>query len=267
MWVMHALLPVMEIVDLVMVAHGQYSSMSRGDAEGRRGTTARRPSRIIRWWPPCVAAGLSHVPSRWDLVASLELIEDEVTAAVRRGLRQAVEGDYRARRDVLEDRAPRSAHRCRGTSRLTTSCALPERVVMSMCAIRCWHCCSTSPRMMRLCSARPGPAWCTASRTPRAGMPARWPPLWPCFRGADGDGAAALVAVDRSLDADPANTLGPLVAHALENGTAAGHVVPVDRGHAPGRPAWQASTQRMRGRWVLVPNVGSEHETCWGPCG
>ncbi|TXH31626.1 MAG: DUF4192 family protein, partial [Actinobacteria bacterium] len=33
MWVMHALLPVMEIVDLVMVAHGQYSSMSRGDAE------------------------------------------------------------------------------------------------------------------------------------------------------------------------------------------------------------------------------------------
>ena len=33
MWVMHALLPVMEIVDLVLVAHGRYSSLSRGDAE------------------------------------------------------------------------------------------------------------------------------------------------------------------------------------------------------------------------------------------
>ena len=216
MWVMHALLPVMEIVDLVMVAHGQYSSMSRGDAEvgeeRRLEDLADHPMVAA-----CVAAGLSHVPSRWDLVASLELIEDEVTAAVRRGLRQAVEGDYRARRDVLEDRA---LDLLTGAGDLTA-----DDIVCLARACRDVHVRDPLLALLLdqseddaslLSTSRTRLVYCLTHTPGRhAGSLAATLAL---LSWADGDGAAALVAVDRSLDADPANTLGPLVAHALENG-------------------------------------------------
>jgi len=216
MWVMHALLPVMEVLDLVLVADGAFASMSRGEtdlANGRLVATLSDHQVVAA----CVAAGLSHLPSRADLVASLELVEDDATAAVRRALRQSVDGGHHAPRDALEERALTVLT---GTEDLS-----PGDVACLARACRDIHIrdpllallleqCEDDPTLLG--RARTRLVYCV-SHTPgrHAGSVAATLAVL-CW--SDGDGAAALVAVDRSLEADPSNTLGPLVAHALQNG-------------------------------------------------
>ncbi len=216
MWVMHALLPVMEVIDLVLVSDGRYVSFILGDGELEEGSplSALADHAVVAG---CVAAGLSHVASRRELVTSLELVEDEVTAAVRRSLRQAVEGDYPTRRDILEERA---------LALLADSADLtPDDVVCVAKACRDVHVrdplltlfldqCEDHTGL--LSGARTRLVYCLTHTPGRhAGSVAATLAL---LSWADGDGAAALVAVDRSLQADSSNTLAPLVAHALENG-------------------------------------------------
>lgn len=216
MWVMHALLPVMDIVDLVIVAEGTYSSMSSGQVEaGETSPLAALTDHAVV--AACVAEGLSYLPSRRVLVKSLELVEDDVTAAVRRGLRQGVQGEYRVRRDVLEDKA---------LSLLTGSEDLCVDDVVCL-ALACRDVHVRDPLMALvldqfedapglLASVRTRLVYCLTHTPGRhAGSVAATLALV-CW--ADGDGAAALVAVDRCREADPSNTLGPLVAHALQNG-------------------------------------------------
>ena len=216
MWVMHALLPAMEVIDLVIVAEDRYSSMSRGEIEAGEG----RPLSGLAdhaMVAACVAAGLNHVPSRADLVTSLELIEDDVTSVVRRALRQAVEGDYPARRDVLEDRALDLLTGVQDLTADDVACvarACRDVHVRDPLLALLLERCEDDAALLGV--ARTRLVYCLTHTPGRhAGSVAATLSLL-CW--ADGDGAAALVAVDRSLEADPANTLGPLVAHALENG-------------------------------------------------
>ena len=216
MWVMHALLPVMEIIDLVLIADGRYASSVRGEADIDEGLplASLADHAVVA---ACVAAGLSYVSSRDDLVTSLEIIDDDVTAAVRKCLRRGLDGDYQVRRDVLEERA---------LALLTGRADLdPDDVACVARACRDVHVrdpllavlldqCEEDSAV--LAAARTRLVYCLTHTPGRhAGSLAATLAL---LSWADGDGAAALVAVDRSLQADPANTLAPLVAHALENG-------------------------------------------------
>ena len=128
-----------------------------------------------------------------------------------------MQGDHRARRDVLEDRA---LDLLTGTADLT-----PDDIVCLARACRDVHVRDpflallleqSEDEASLLSTARTRLVYCL-THTP--GKPAgSLAATLALLSWADGDGAAALVAVDRSLDADPENTLGPLVAHALENG-------------------------------------------------
>jgi hypothetical protein len=216
MWVMHALLPVMEVLDLVLVSDGAYASMSRGETDLEMGRPLA-PLADHAMVASCVAAGLSHVPSRADLVASLELIDDDVTAAVRRALRKAVDGDHLVSRDVLEERALTVLTGVHDLSPDDVACLARAcrdiHIRDPLLALLLDHC-EDDPALLGRARTRLG--YCLTHTPGRhAGAVAATLAVL-CW--SDGDGAAALVAVDRSLEADPSNTLGPLVAHALQNG-------------------------------------------------
>ncbi|MFN8183565.1 MAG: DUF4192 domain-containing protein [Candidatus Nanopelagicales bacterium] len=212
-WVMHALSPIMDIVDLLVVADGGFRRVL-GDPEGQARSMADVPQHPVV--AECVAAGMTCAPNRDVLVAALAHVDDEVTDQVRRLLRQSVRGDYRRRRDELEESAL--------TLLLTDTPLTAQDVVCVARACRDVHVRDPLLTLMLaecaedrygLGRVRTRLVYCLRHTPGRhAGSVAATLALV-CW--ADGDGAAALVAVDRAMASDPANTLAPLVADALQN--------------------------------------------------
>lgn len=217
MWVMHVLLPVLEVLDVVLVAEGQYGTLERGqlapaDGEPLAGL-ADHP--IVA---ACVAAGMVRLPSRDHLEAQMRPVVDRVYADVDDLLRQARTGDYELLRDTLEDRALQA---------LTGAADLRAEDVADV-ARACADVHVRDPLLAQLLLAEHGlsapPLHHLRTRLQYCLVhtPGRWAggvaATLALLAWADGDGAAALMAADRAQQSDPANTLAPLVARALQYG-------------------------------------------------
>ncbi len=213
-WVMHALAPVMDVIDLLVVNGGGFRSAL---CDGDRGQV--QTMMLVTEHPvvaECIAAGMTCAPHRDVLVAAVEHIDDEVTEQVRRTLRQSVRGDYRRRRDEMEETAlslllsdgPLSAQDVVCVARACRDVHVRDPLLTILLA-------ECSDDRYGLSRVRTRLVYCLRHTPGRhAGSVAATLALV-CW--ADGDGAAALVAVDRAMESDPANTLAPLVADALQN--------------------------------------------------
>lgn len=212
LWVLNTFLPAIDVVDVVVVAEGRFVTASRDETVDDPG----RPLSELADHPVvagCVAAGMTSLGDREELVAALEQLDDAVTQRVRRRLRESV-GEGRARdRDALEER---SLAVLLGREELDV-----EDVVSVALACRDVH--VRDPLLALLLdgdgdlgAVRTRMVYCLRHTPGRyAGSVAATLALL-CW--ADGDGAAALVAADRAMSSDPANTLAPLVASGLQNG-------------------------------------------------
>lgn len=219
MWLTHVLLPVLEVVDVVLVSDGRVMSALDGGPVDSSGT----PLDQVRDHPvvaECVAAGLTCVPRREDLVFHLRPVSDAVSERVADALRRGVITgvDYERRRDRLEQRA---TNLLQGAEDLD-----PADVATLAEACRDVH--VRDPLMALVLDAHARGAGVSLSRVrtrltyalvhlpdTHAGPVAATLAL---VAWADGDGAAALVAADRAVELDPQNTLAPLIAQALQHG-------------------------------------------------
>lgn len=210
-WVMHALEPVMHVIDLLLVNDSGFRSVLCDEGEVRSmGEVLEHP--VVA---ECIAAGMTCAPHRDSLVAAVSHIDDEVTEQVRRTLRQSVRGDYHQRRDELEENAlslllsdsPLSAQDVACVARACRDVHVRDPLLTIMLG-------ECSGDRYGLSRVRTRLVYCLRHTPGRhAGSVAATLALV-CW--ADGDGASALVAVDRALESDPANTLAPLVADALQ---------------------------------------------------
>lgn len=217
MWVMHVLLPALDVLDVVLVAEGQYATLQRGQVSPSDG----EPLAELTDHPvvaACVASGLVRLPSRDHLESQMHPVLDCVYAAVDELLGRIRTGDYERQRDRLEDQALMVL--C-GSADLS-----PEEVADVARACADVH--IRDPLLALLLREKDEPT-ATPLHHLRTRLlyclvhtPGRWAggvaATLALLAWADGDGAAALMATDRAQQADPANTLAPLVARALQFG-------------------------------------------------
>lgn len=212
-WVMHALSPVMYVIDLLVVNDGGFRSVLCDTDHGQARSMAEVSEHPVV--AECVAAGMTCAEHRDVLVAAVAHIDDEVTEQVRRTLRESVRGDYRRRRDQLEEAAlsllladtPLSPHDVACVARACRDVHVRDPLLTLLLA----ECAGDRYGLGRV---RTRLVYCLRHTPGRhAGSVAATLALV-CW--ADGDGAAALVAVDRATESDPSNTLAPLVADALQ---------------------------------------------------
>lgn len=217
LWVMHVLLPVLDVLDVVLVAEDRYATLQRGQSSPAEG----EPLADLAEHPivaACVASGLVRLPSRDDLEAQMQPVLDWVYSQVDGLLRSNRCGDYELQRDRLEGEALLA---------LTGSDDLCPADVAGV-ARACADVHVRDPLLAQMLTGEDGPSAAPLHHVRTRLLyclvhtPGRWAggvaATLALVAWADGDGAAALMAADRAQQADPANTLGPLVARALQFG-------------------------------------------------
>lgn len=216
-WVYLVLSPLVEVVDVLLVHQGLVSHVGV-DAQFAQEeplfleSVANHP--IVA---ECIAAGLSKVGQRADLAKRLAAVTDQLSEEVAHRLGRPVRGKYEHRRTRLERRA---------TQILNSADDLLAGDIADI-GLACRDCHVRDPLIsiilkqhahadIALAQVRTRLTYALV-HLPRAfaGPVAATLAL---FCWADGDGAAALVAVDRALQADPENSLAPLVEQALQHG-------------------------------------------------
>lgn len=212
-WAADVLAPMMHIVDVLLVAEGRLQSLREPDDGGIPVEDLLNHPVVAE----CVAAGLSKVARREHLVGRLEPVTDAVSEAVVAHLDRPLKGGYEQRRDRLEKRSVRVL--C-GQADLS-----PSDIAAVGRACSDWF---VRDPMISVILKRHARSQVLLARVRTrltyalvhlpeelAGPVAATLAL---LSWADGDGAAALVAVDRARGTDPTNSLAPLVEQALQNG-------------------------------------------------
>lgn len=218
-WIMFVLLPLVGIADVLLISDGRLTSRICTDPYccdpcGVEVASLRDHPVVAQ----CVAAGMAQLPGRSCLAERLCPVEDDTAVHVRKLLRRTPTGDYEARRDRLE----------RTAARLLSSSEDLRAADVACLARACGDIHVRDPLVARILGGRPPEdrgglgavrtrLTYALTRTPdsHAGPVASTLAL---LSWADGDGAAALVAADRALEVDPANSLAPLVIQALQYG-------------------------------------------------
>lgn len=216
-WVMFVLGPVMSVLDVVLVHEGHVNSLT-GQLEA---AGSRIPLSVLENHPvvaELVGMGMSTVGQREDLVAQLSPVTDAMTHQVRAALDEPVRvGNYEQHRDLMERRALAVLDDCEPLT--------PADVMCLGRACSDWHIRDPliSILLARVDEDRRALHHVRARlRYAVVHLPAEFAApaaaTLALLSWADGDGAAALVAADRALEADECNTLAPLVIQALQNG-------------------------------------------------
>jgi hypothetical protein len=213
LWVLHTFAPAVDVVDVVLVADGHFCSLYDDSGDEQRALMGLRDHPVVA---ACVAAGLSALGTRDDLVSYLEGADDEVSAAVREILDTAV--PRRPDRDALERQALDTLCtdgnlRAEDVVCISRACAdvhVRDPLMALLLEPR------ERTRQVQLNRVRTRLAYCvTHLPDPQSGAVAATLAL---LSWADGDGAAGLVAAQRAQQSDPRNTLAPLVEQALSHG-------------------------------------------------
>jgi len=218
MWVMHVLLPISDVVDVILVAEGHYASLSMGHTELDEGCEladiAAHPVAAA-----CVAAGLTQAASREELIEMLAPVDDEVTGHVRSLLRETRRGRQPARtREALEERALailRSSQDLEPADIAAVARACRDVHVRDPLLTQLLED-SMHESGVRVSHVRTRLVYCLIHTPGRLGGSVA--ATLALLSWADGDGAAALVAADRAVASDPANSLAPLIVQALQHG-------------------------------------------------
>ena len=217
-WVMFVLLPLMKVVDVLLISDGTVTSRICTDPYccdpcGIAVTSLREHPIVAE----CVAAGMTLLPGRDALAQQLAPVEDGTAAHVRRLLRREPTGDYEVRRNRLE----------RAATGLLTGCGDLQATDVALLARATGDIHVRDPLISTVLGAHESGTICLGTvRTRLAYALTRLPQSHAApvaatlalLSWADGDGASALVAADRALEADPDNSLAPLVIQALQFG-------------------------------------------------
>lgn len=217
-WIALVLMPMMDVADVLLVDDGRvYSRMCTDpgccDPCGLSVVELREHPIVAQ----CIAAGMGHLPDRMALRSQLAEVKDEVAEQAASLLAEPLVGAYEQIRDQLEQQALQilcghedvSAADIAGLARACADIHVRDpliRVLLERRDIATVRLPIVRTRLTyaltRLSAEYAGPVAATLA----------------VLAWADGDGASALVACDRACEADPANTLAPLVAHALQYG-------------------------------------------------
>lgn len=217
-WTALVLLPMMEVADVLVIAAGRMHSQMCSDPQCcdpcGLSVEALREHPIVA---QCVAAGMAHLPDRQALIGQLAPVADEVSREAAQLLAAPMSGDYEEVRDRLEQEALRIA--CDRTDLTAADIACLARACADI------HVRDPFIRVLlerrdiytvRLATVRTRLTYAVTHLPEQHVGPVA--AVLSVLAWADGDGASALVASDRACEADPANTLAPLVAHALQYG-------------------------------------------------
>lgn len=209
-WVMGTLSPVMDVIDVVVVHDGRAKSLT-GPSQGVPVEELESHEVVLQ----CITEGMSKMPDRSSLGEVLAYRDDAMTEAVQRALteRDSWDGPYDQHRDALE-RDALHALRARGDLRAGD---------IAQIGLACQDVYVRDPLIAQLLD-EPSALHAVRDRLTYsvahlpddlAGPTAATLALlsWCC-----GDGAFAFVAADRAVEADPGNSLGPLVIDALRHG-------------------------------------------------
>lgn len=216
-WLTSVLEPALEVLDAVIVHDGAMHSLIR-TMQGKDPL----PMAEIENHPvvaECVAHGMSRLGSRDALRALLEFLDDEMSRSVADLLEggQPMAGTYEQQRDMLERRAFEA---------LLNDADLTAFDVMVV-GRACSDVFSRDPLITLVLNELAGDAGRLHRVRDRLAFAVAHLPddlagptaaTLALLSWSQGDGASALVAADRAMDADPTNTLGPLVADALQHG-------------------------------------------------
>ncbi len=216
-WVCGVLDPVLEVADAVIVHDATLHSLVRTIEGGDPVPMSEVENHPIV--AECVANGLSRLESREALNAMLEFVEDDMSRTVADLLEGAepMASSYETLREMLERRAFEA---------LLATADLTAYEVMVV-GLACSDVFARDPLITlllnemdkdrdRLHAVRSRLSFCVAHLPDDLAGPAA--ATLALLSWSHGDGASALVAADRAMAADPTNTLGPLVAEALQHG-------------------------------------------------